>query len=161
MDKDKLLDALNEIKTLAENCIGALSGESNSTHKSVRKAELQSDLHRSPIVTIVKKIKDCDEADKIEAEILDKTAQSGRVLLPFFICHKYFPQQTLTTGDIEKITSELGVKVKTSNVSTAITKSLQKYLDGSSTRKKGRAVSYKLNRKGAKYFESLLTSNEE
>jgi len=67
----------------------------------------------------------------------------------------------LTTGDVEKITADLKVRVKTPNVSNAIAESLQKYLDGDSTRIKGKAVRYKLNRKGARYFESLIGKHEQ
>ena len=161
MDKDKLLDTLNEIKALTDDCISALSGNNKSTRKSAHKAEVRKGVGSSPVLTIVNKIKNCTEADKIEAQILDKSAVAGRILLPFFICYKYFPQQTLTSGDVAKITGELRVKIKTPNVSKAITNSLQKYLDGDSTRQKGKAVCYKLNRKGAKYFGSILTANEE
>lgn len=113
------------------------------------------------MLLIVNKIKNCGENEKIEKEILDKISIPGRVLLPFYICYKYFPQQGLTTGDVSKITSELRVGIKTPNVSKAITDSLQKYLEGDSTRMRGKAVVYKLNRKGAKYFESLLNADEK
>jgi hypothetical protein len=161
MNNDELLSALNEIKTLTEKCIKALSGNSKTASKPVAKQKVLEDAGSSPILAIVNKIKDCEEADKIGTRILDKSAVAGRILLPFYFCYTHFPEQRLTTGDVEKITNELGVKVKTSNVSSAIANSLHKYLEGSSTRKQGKAVSYKLNRKGAKYFESLLVTDEE
>lgn len=161
MSKDKLLDTLNEIKALAESCITALAGDSKIPRKPTPKTQSQKSSSAGSILEIVNKIKNSDEADAIETNVLDKSAVAGRILLPFFICSKYFPTQRLTSGDVEKITSELGVKIKTSNVSKAITNSLLKYLDGDSTRKKGKAVSYKLNRKGVKYFESLLAGDNE
>ena len=93
---------------------------------------------------------------EIEKEVLDKNSIQNRVLLPFYICYKYFPEQGLTSGNIEKITEELGVRVRTPNVSNAITNSLWKYLAGDSSRKKGKAGVYRLNRKGVNYFESIL-----
>lgn len=165
MTNDKLVSKLNEIKSLADECLAALSNapteQKQSSISSTKKPAKVSNDSNDHILSIVNKIKNCEEADKIEEKILDKVSIPGRVLLPFYICCKYFPQQGLTTGDVARITSELRVGVKTPNVSKAITESLQKYLEGDSTRVKGKAVVYKLNRKGAKYFESLLSANEE
>lgn len=165
MDKQTLHIKLNEIKRLSEECLVALSDTNTPIPKMKHKVKKENHKEEGnlsdPILLIVNKIKNCEESEKIEKEILDKTSMHGRILLPFYICYKYFPQQGLTTGDIEKVTSELRVKIQTPNVSRAISESLQKYLDGNSTRVKGKAVFYKLNRKGAKYFESLLSQNEK
>jgi len=162
MDKETLSAKLNQIKSLAEECLGALSDGQTSKHRSASVKETKkSDAPTDYILAIVNKIKNCDESDQIEKEILDKTSSPGRILLPFYICYKYFSQQGLTTGDIEKITSDLGIRVQTPNVSKAISGSLHKYLEGNSTRVKGKPVIYKLNRKGTKYFESILSSNEK
>jgi hypothetical protein len=161
MRQDKILDTLNEIKALADKCITALSGDTKASRKPVPTTPSQKSSGSDSNLAIVNDIKACDEADKIETHVLDKASVAGRILLPFFICSKYFPERRLTSGDVEKITSDLGVKVKTSNVSTAITNSLLTYLDGDSTRVKGKAVSYKLNRKGIKHFESILAGNDE
>lgn len=162
MDNDKLITKLNEIKTIADECLVALSDNPTSSKRKPLKKAIKSRTDSADYaLTIVNKIKNCEEADKIEEKILDKVSVPGRVLLPFYICYKYFPQRGLTTGDVARITSELRIGIKTPNVSKAITDSLQKYLEGNSTRVKGKAVVYKLNRKGAKYFESLLNANEE
>lgn len=162
MDNKTLFAKLNEIKRLAEEGLAELSAAGVAKpQKTTQKDSKRDETVVDPILLIVNKIKNCEEAEKIEKEILDKTSIHGRILLPFYICYKYFPQQGLTTGNIEKITSELRVKIQTPNVSNAIADSLQKYLEGNSTRVKGKAVFYKLNRKGAKYFESLLNPNEK
>lgn len=162
MTNDKLVSKLNKIKSLADECLAALSNTPTTQRRyPAKKLAKASDDSNGYILAIVNKIKNCEEADKVEEKILDKVSLPGRVLLPFYICYKYFPQQGLTTGDVARITSELRVGVKTPNVSKAITESLQKYLEGDSTRVKGKAVVYKLNRKGAKYFESLLKVDEE
>ena len=162
MDNQTLFAKLNEIKRLAEEGLATLSGDHVLKHKRISNKENKKDGALSdPILLIVNKIKNCEESEKIEKEILDKTSMSGRVLLPFYICYKYFPQQGLTTGDIQEITSQLRIKIQTPNVSNAISDSLQKYLEGNSIRVRGKAVIYKLNRKGAKYFESLLNPNEK
>ena len=153
MNKLDLLIKLNEIKKLADECLESLGDVKISNKKQTKKEEKKKkDIN----LLIVNKIKDCDEFEEIEKEVLDKNSIQNRVLLPFYICYKYFPEQGLTSGNIEKITEELGVRVRTPNVSNAITNSLWKYLAGDSSRKKGKAVVYRLNRKGVNYFESIL-----
>ena len=162
MDNQILFAKLNEIKRLVEEGLAALSGDHAPKHKQISKKENKKGGALSdPILLIVNKIKDCEESEKIYAQVLNKISLPARVLLPFYICYKYFPEQDLTTGDIEKITSELRVRVKVPNVSKAVAGSLQKYLAGDSTRGRGKAGRYKLNLKGAKYFESLLNPNEK
>jgi len=153
MNKQDLSIKLNEIKKLVDECLESLGDVKISNKKQTKKEEKKKiDI----TLLIVNKIKDCEEFEEIEKEVLDKNSIPNRVLLPFYICYKYFPEQGLTTGNIEKITEELGVRVRTPNVSNAITNSLWKYLAGDSSRKKGKAVVYKLNRKGVNYFESIL-----
>jgi hypothetical protein len=162
MDNQTLFIKLNKIKRLAEEGLATLSDVSTLKHKYITKKENKKDgAFSDPILLIVNKIKDCEESEKIYAQVLNKISLPARVLLPFYICYKYFPEQGLTTGDIEKITSELRVRVKVPNVSKAVAGSLQKYLAGDSTRKRGKTSRYKLNLKGAKYFESLLNPNEK
>lgn len=153
MDKQNLLIKLNEIKKLAEECLESFGNVKTSSKKQIKKNK-QIDVDVTLLIT--NKIKDSDEFEEIEKEVLDKNSVTNRVLLPFYFCYKYFPEQGLTSGDIEKITNGLGVRVRTPNVSKAITNSLLKYLAGDSSRKKGKPVVYKLNRKGFNYFESIL-----
>lgn len=161
MDNQTLIAKLNQIKKLSEECMEAVAGDPTLKTKQAPIKEKRNKTASDYILSIVNKIKNCDESDLIEKEILDKTSLPGRILLSFYICYKYFPHQGLTTGDIEKITSDLRVRVQTPNVSRTISKSLYKYLEGNSTRVKGKPVIYKLNRKGVKYFELLLNPNEK
>ena len=162
MDNQTLFAKLNEIKRLVEEGLAALSGDHAPKHKQISKKENKKEgAFLDSILLIVNKIKDCEESEKIDAQVLNKISLPAKVLLPFYICYKYFPEQGLTTGDIEKITSQLRVRVKVPNVSKAVAGSLQKYLAGDSIRGRGKTSRYKLNLKGAKYFESLLNPNEK
>lgn len=164
MDTENLILKLNQIKLLVGECLEVLTGDKSSEQNmSVIKHPVMDDKKNTGdyVLLIINKIKNCPESEKIDSRILAKTAIPGRILLPYYICYKYFPNQGLITGDIEKITSELRVRVKTPNVSNYITNSLWKYLDGDSSRVKGKSVTYKLNRKGANYFESLLNQNDK
>ena len=140
--------------------------------KSKRKSSKNSSKKRSNpqrekannntnIISIVNKIKDCEESEKIEKNILSKTSVPNRILLPFYICYRYFPKQGLTTGDIADITSELRVSIAVTNVSNVVSQQIKGYLSGDKVKKKGRAVVYKLNRKGITYFESILNDEEK
>lgn len=163
MDNQTLLAKLKQIKQLSEECLAILPSSPTLKRKLTLAKEIKKDNDNFDyVLSIVNKIKNCDESDQIEKEILDKTSLPGRILLPYYICHKYFPEQKLTTGDIEKITSGLKVRIQTPNVSKTISKSLHKYLEGNSIPAKGKKPSvYSLNRKGVKYFESLLNPNEK
>lgn len=108
------------------------------------------------ILAIVNKVGDCGESEKIQNKILDQKDMEAKILLCFYISYKYFKNEWLTTGDIEKITSGLGTKIAVGNVSNKIKSNLRQYLESGSVRRKGSPTPYRLNRKGAKYFESLL-----
>ena len=160
----ELIKKLEQIKALADECLEGLSSSTTPKHKSVRAKTVSNEQNASDtnyIIAIVNKIKNCDETDSIESEVLDKSGMAERVLLPFYICYKYFPDQPLTTGDIEKITSELRVKITKQNVGKKIRSLLFKYLAGDSTPVKGKPTLYKLNRKGAAFFESILNTSDD
>lgn len=106
---------------------------------------------------IVSIIRDCDEAETIENKVLDGRSVPNRVLLPLYILNKYLAGMSgLTSGDIEKITEQLGVKVAMSSASTNLSGAVKSYVTGDTVRKKGAPVRYKLNRRGVQYFEELL-----
>ena len=109
------------------------------------------------VLSIVNKIGDCDETEKIQKRVLDKRSMEARIMLCFYISHKYSNNAWLTTGDIEKITSELGIKIDKRN-STNKMKDLRQYLESGSARRKGQPTPYRLNRQGVKRFEEILNA---
>lgn len=147
---------INQIKKILEDHEVRISKLESSPLKAKKRILPAEPLRQALIMDIVNKIKNCEESDKIETQILDKNNQEARILLPYYISYKYFANQPLTTGDVEKITRELGVEIKASNVANKIKESLLKYLDTDSSRKKGKPTPYKLNRKGIKRFEEIL-----
>lgn len=158
MQQLELKKKLNQAKKIIDECLIELdmvdSAEISGKKQSLPNLKTPKESH---IVGIVNKINNCVESENIELKILRKTSQTGKILLPFYICNKYFPAQRLTTGDIERITSELGVKISSANVAHKIKDSLRKYLESEATRVRGRVIWYKLNRKGCQYFESLIS----
>lgn len=110
----------------------------------------------SLVLVIVNKIGECEESEDIQIKVLDQVDMEGKILLCFFISQKYFKNAWLNTGDIEKITSELGAKIAVGNVSNKIKDSLKQYLESGAVRKPGQPTPYRLNRKGVKRFNEII-----
>lgn len=111
--------------------------------------------------TIVNAIKDCDLAEVIEKQILDKKSQVDRVLLPLYATHEFLSEDRgLTSSDITKITKLLRVPIARANVAKTLTGSASKYVMGDAPRAAG-AVPYKLNRRGVTYLKGVLTEKGE
>jgi len=156
---NNLENKLKQIQSLVIDCLSEVSSDKPKAFVANKTKQTKTDTAtEDKIMKVVNKVKNCNETEKIEKQILDKRAMEGKIILPFYICNKYFPTYTLSTGDIEKITAELSVRIKASNVRKAIRESLYKFLDTNQRRKSGILTPYKLNRKGFKHFESLLES---
>ena len=113
---------------------------------------------------IVNALKNSDEYEAIEEQILDRTSQVDRVLLPLYVAHEYVDTAIgLTSGDVAKITAELGIPVAGPNASRTLSKTAARYVTGDKTRQKGRAVRYRLQRRGIQYMKSVIagSGNEE
>ena len=111
------------------------------------------------IADIVNTIKTCDEAEAIESRILGRDSQVDRVLLPLYIVHQYFGGKFgLTSGHINRVTTELGIPISTPNASATLSSTANRYVIGDKTRRRGRAVRYKMHRRGVEYIRSVLAS---
>jgi hypothetical protein len=62
----------------------------------------------------------------------------------------------LTSGQISKVTVQLGVLVKLPNVSKTLSGTAAKYIIGDIARKPGQAVRYKLSRRGHTYMKEVI-----
>lgn len=126
--------------------------------KSVRNKNVKSiEGPNVDLNEIVNSIKNCDEAENIERNILDRTSQVDRILLPLYIGKKYIDAKiTLTSGDISKVLGDLGINIFTPNVANALSGSASKYVIGDKVRKKGQVVRYKISRRGEQYLESVI-----
>jgi len=110
---------------------------------------------------IVNTVKDCDKSEEIAEQILDRTSQVNRTLLPLYIVHKYMDNAYgLTSGDIAKITTDLGIPVAQPNTSRTLSQTASRYVIGDKVKKKGQPVRYKLSRKGVKYINDVLKGAE-
>lgn len=109
------------------------------------------------LAAIVSQVKSCDEAEAIENNILDRSSQTDRTLLPLYIVHQYMDNRTgLTSGEISTVTKELGIPISQPNCSKTLSGIASKYVVGDKVRKKGMPVRYKLSRRGVHYVKSLI-----
>lgn len=135
--------------------VGASKGAGAT--RTAAKAGTGAESAAPDLSEIVATIKDCDEAEAIEKQVLDRTSQVNRVLLPLYIVHKYFGNAFgLTSGDVNRITTDLGVRVSTPNASTKLSGTASKYVIADQVRKKGKTLKYKLNRRGVQYMEAVI-----
>lgn len=110
---------------------------------------------------IVNLVKDCDEAEKIEKQILDRASQVNRALLPLYIVHEYLNNQYgLTSGEVSKVTTDLGIPISQPNASRTLSGTASRYVIGDKVKKKGQPVRYKLSRRGVKYLKAVLEGTE-
>ena len=111
------------------------------------------------VARIVAVIKECDEAEVIDAKVLAQRDVLNRVLMCLWVVHKYInPMHGLTSGDVERITDQLGVRVAISHASTTLSDKARAYVTGDSVRKRGAPVKYRLNRRGVQAFEEVLAA---
>jgi hypothetical protein len=158
MPQEILKKKLEAIRDLVGECLqqlGAAPQAFGGTSHAVEKEELAKDI----TLQIVNKVGNCEESEDIQKQILDKRGAEGRILLGFYISYKYFSNEWLTSGDIENITAELGVKIDGRNVTNYL-KEYRKHLESGAARKKGQSTPYRLNRMGAKRFEEIIHAKE-
>lgn len=112
------------------------------------------------IMAILTSIKECDEASEIESNILDRISQIDRTLLPLYISKKYHDNKfSLTSGNISKILSDLGVPINITNISRILSGSARKYVVGDKVRKQGQPVKYLLTRRGVQYISGVINDD--
>ncbi len=114
------------------------------------------------LADIVNHTKTCDEAENIETQILDRASQVDRTLLPLYIVHEHLKNRfSLSSGDVSKVTTDLGVPISTANASRTLSGTAAKYVIGDTIRKKGQAVRYKLSRRGVQYMKAVIAGKSD
>ncbi len=130
----------------------ARQGSSRKTRKAEESKGATPDLAK-----IVNLVKDCDESEAIGKEILDRTSQVDRTLLPLYVVHEYMGNAfDLTSGHISKVTGDLGIRISQPAASRTLAATASRYVMGDKVKKKGLAVRYKLTRRGVKYMKQVL-----
>ncbi len=157
---DTLKNKLDTIRDLVDECLTELGSGKVAKARPAKSAAVDSaDTNPDTVLRIVNKVGDCDEATAIEKHVLNTRGSEGRVLLAFYIAHKYFKNAWLTSGDVGKVTADLGIKIDKKNVSNYLV-TYRKYLESGAVRKKGQSTPYRMNRAGAKRFEEIIHEKE-
>jgi hypothetical protein len=116
------------------------------------------------LAKIVNLVKECAEAEAIEHSILDNSSILDRTLLPLYVVLQHLDNaHGLSSGDISKITTDLGVRVSQSHASDTLSGTAARFVIGDKVRRKGQAVRYKLSRRGLKYVQGIIggTSSDD
>jgi len=106
------------------------------------------------LVKVANFITDNEDYNSIDTNILKKTDQLSRIMMCLYYSHK-IGCDYLSTGQIEKITDQLGIKILMTNATKALTKN-KGFFSTNKARKKGAKIGYKLNKKGTERFEEIL-----
>jgi hypothetical protein len=113
------------------------------------------------LIEIVNLIRTTEDSEKFETTILDHDNRLNRVLLPLFVVHEHKANAFgLTSGEINKITTELGVPVRQPDASKCLSGPARPYVIGDKMRIKGHPVRYKLNRRGVQYMQQILAASK-
>lgn len=128
------------------------------------KKDSQAALHDGVnLADLINQAKSSEEFERIEKNILDRSSLVDRILLPLYVAAKHISEQTkLTSGEISKFLSELGVNIAQPNVAKTLSSTALKYVIGDKIRKKGQAVRYRLSRRGMQYISAVIkgTAND-
>ncbi|MHC4406776.1 MAG: hypothetical protein ACYTG0_44710 [Planctomycetota bacterium] len=162
-DKAYVDSKLAELLESAESPAGRHSAPKKVTRKKPSKSskttpdsnEAPSSSDEIDVAGLVAHIKDADIHPDVEKNIIDKRNVLAKIVMVFYYAAECFDDPHLTTGQIESITDQLGIKVGMANASNKIREN-QRYFTGRVVRKKGQAVPYKLNRQGEKAFEAFV-----
>jgi hypothetical protein len=129
-------------------------------HRLTRDEETAANEQETTVdyAAVANAVHDSDKTEDIQKNILDKRKSLGRILTAFHFAHET-GDEYLTTGDIEKITDQLRVKISQPNVSNCIAAN-RKYFSAGTTRRRGAKVPYKLNRQGELAYERCLAGQK-
>ncbi len=151
---------LTEVNRLLElHDEGRASAKTPNTEAPGKREDHDRAVSPDTVAEIVNLIRSCDAAERIEKQILDKSNVVNRCLLPLYIVHQELHNAFgLTTGQISAITKALGVPISQPNVAHTLADSAARFVMTSSTRKRGVAVDYRINRRGLQQIEITIKS---
>jgi hypothetical protein len=133
-------------------------------HTGRKKPAAEKKISPAKIAQIVNQIKSCPEAEAIEKNILAKTHEANRVLLPIYIVHEYMDNAFgLTTIDISKVTAELGARVRVSRQAAlrALVRSpASRFVLTDKARQRGTATRYTLDERGVQYMKAVIAGTQ-
>ena len=124
-----------------------------------KKASGRTSRPDKELVELVHHIQDHKDFDKLDKAILSKPGQLPRILMCLYYGAEHFDDPHFTTGELEAVTNQLGVRILKGNIGKTL-KQHPTYVTMDSIRKQGTVIGYKINRNGSTYFESLLKDED-
>ena len=115
----------------------------------------------SLLAQIIASINDADDYEAIGKRVLDRSDRTARILMCYYFAHRHSSDPALTTGEIERVTSQLGVKIAKANVAKVIRQVAGKYLTADRVRRQGLPVRYQINRRGIAAFEEIIADGKQ
>jgi hypothetical protein len=112
------------------------------------------------LAQIIASVNDADNYEDIAKYVLDRADRTGRILMCYYFAHQQISDPAMTTSDVERITSQLGVRIAQPNVAKVIRQGAGKYLTADRVRRRGQAVRYKINRRGIAAFEEVVAGGK-
>jgi hypothetical protein len=142
---------------------GKRAGRTHSVRTGHKKPSVEKKISPSRIAHIVNQIKSCPDAEAIEKNILEKTHEANRVLLPLYVIHEYLGNAFgITTIEISRVTAELGARVRVSRQAAlrALVRSpASRYVLEDKARRRGIATRYTLDERGVQYMKSVISGS--
>jgi hypothetical protein len=144
---------------------GKRAAQKPDAKASRKKSTAKNKIFPARIAHIVNQIKSCPEAEDIEKNILAKTHEANRVLLPLYIIHEYMGNAFgITTIEISKVTAELGARVRVSRQAAlrALVRSpASRFVLTDKARRRGIATRYTLDERGVQYMKAVISGTQE
>jgi hypothetical protein len=108
---------------------------------------------------LVKTIKECDQSEKIEKNILDYRWHKSlmhKSLLPLYIVWKYYGSVCdLSSGEITRVLQKLGLTLKWPHVSRGL-RDAKNYVQSDKEWGTGQRMRFSISRPGALYLEEII-----
>jgi len=143
---------------------GERAGQKQIAKAGPKKPAAEKKISPAKIAQIVNKIKSCAEAEGIERNILARTHEANRVLLPIYVVHENMGNAFgLTTTDISKVTAELGARVRVSRQAAfrALVRSpASRYVLSDQPRQIGIATRYTMDTRGVEYMKKVIARTQ-
>jgi hypothetical protein len=160
-DKDYIDGKLAEFwNPSVGECITAMNfgqPNRNNLNEVADSSKSSTSVSEAVLASIIGSINDAENYDDIERHVLDRPDRIGRILMCYYFAYKHPVDPPLTTTHVERITSQLGIKIASANVAKVIRGGAGKYLTADRVRQKGIGVHYKINRRGTSFFEQITS----
>ena len=136
-----------------------LKQERETSRTQRAKADGRTSRSDNELIGLVHYIQGHEEFDRLAETILSGRSQLPRILMCLYYGSEHFADPHLTTGELEAVTNQLGVRILKSNIAKVLKKN-PTYTTSDAMRKRGAIVGYKINRNGQNHFRGLLMNGE-